>query len=72
MITLIRRLTELADQQVSVATMLCDVPSVLRSVLAREEWLPASHKAPHPDHYQQYLPMIYSIFYQRVLITGTR
>lgn len=55
MITLIRRLTELADQQVSVATMLCDVPSVLRPMLAREEWLPASHKAPHPDHYQQYL-----------------
>jgi predicted metal-dependent enzyme (double-stranded beta helix superfamily) len=55
MIALIRRLTELADQRASVATMLRDVPNVLRPVLAREEWLPAPHKEPHPDHYQQYL-----------------
>jgi predicted metal-dependent enzyme (double-stranded beta helix superfamily) len=52
---LIRRLTELSDQNASAAIMLREVPVALKPLLKDAAWLPDAVIAPHPDHYQQYL-----------------
>jgi 3-mercaptopropionate dioxygenase len=51
----IRHLTALADQNAPVEHWLREVPQAMTSILASEAWLPSELKAPHPDHYQQYL-----------------
>ncbi|MDR1647451.1 MAG: cysteine dioxygenase [Zoogloeaceae bacterium] len=55
LLTFVEDITRLLETKPDEAAILVEGKKLVATLVSSAEWLPEAFKAPHPDHYQQYL-----------------